>query len=138
MGVKMSVYLKKMIVLIFVVVISTYNCGPDEAIYITVSNGTTPLYSWDGGPIHYLIVKKYGNAVTVWAIITPKIDGIYSPVKHGEIPEGAVIFTDSLKLGAIDTTVYNQPLEIGKKYYVQVWKYAKYAVGEADFICQEE
>ncbi|MFC1725728.1 hypothetical protein ACFL4T_08880 [candidate division KSB1 bacterium] len=126
-----------MVVLILLFIVLVYQCGPDEGILLTVLNGTTHEYSWDGGSVNYLIVKKYSNSVAVCAVITPKSDGIYSPVKHGEIPEGAVLYNDPLKIGTIDSTVYNKPLEIGEKYYVQVWKYRKYAVGEADFIYQE-
>ena len=125
-------------ILISLIYLFIFNsCGPKEDIEITVSKGTRPTYSWTGGPVNSLSVERYHDHEIVWVIITPSKDGIYSPVTHGIIPEGAIVFEDSLMLSNIDTTEFGQPLIVGQKYTVQAWKTGIYSIGTTEFICIE-
>ena len=129
-------------ILISLIFLFSFNCnphGPEDHIDITVSKGTTPTYSWTGGPVNDLVVRKLPNHEIVWGIITPSKDRIYSPVTHGIIPEGAVVFKDSLGISNIDTAAFSQPLIVGQKYLVQVIsKIEKFEVGTTEFICIEQ
>ena len=117
----MSKNLKKITILILIVVITTFKCGPREDINITVTSGITPVYAWDGGPVNKLIVRKAEGGVAVWAIKTPEKDGIKSPVTHGSIPEGCVLILNPEAIGSpIDTTAYEKPLESGIKYKIGI------------------
>ena len=126
-------------ILILVIILFSFNsCGPEEGIDMTVSKGTRPTYSWTGGPVNNLVVRKLPNHEIVWGIITPSKDWIDSPVKHGIIPEGAVVFKDSLGISNIDTAAFGQPLIVGQKYLVHAsMKTKKFSVGSTEFICIE-
>ncbi|MFC1725729.1 hypothetical protein ACFL4T_08885 [candidate division KSB1 bacterium] len=128
--------MKKVILLFFIIFFYAYKCGPNEDINITVSSGTIPVYSWDGGSVHYLVVREIDRGVVVWAIETPEKDGINSPVEHGSIPKGCELILDQGKLGSpIDTTAFDKPLENGKKYKIGILRlFSGYVFGEKIFM----
>ncbi|MFC1725654.1 hypothetical protein ACFL4T_08505 [candidate division KSB1 bacterium] len=137
----MHMNIKNYILISLIFLFSFNSCpnSPEDHIDITVSKGTSPTYSWTGGPVNDLVVRKLPNHEIVWGIITPSKDEIYSPVTHGIIPEGAIVFEDSLGISNIDTTAFGQPLIVGQKYLVQViWKIGKFEVGTTEFICIEQ
>ena len=139
-GGKMFIRFRIILIYIFITIAIAFNCtkGPDEAINITVSKGTLPIYSWNQGSLHFLAVYDTDREVAIWAINTPNSNKINSPVIHGEIPQEAIIFKDIHILGSIDTTAYNKPLEIGKNYRVVVRKYGIYSEGWKTFTCNIE
>ena len=129
-------------ILISLIFLFSFNCsphGPEDHIDITVSKGTRPTYSWTEGPVNNLVVRKLPYHEIVWGIITPSKDSIYSPVTHGIIPEGAVVFKDSLGISIVDTAAFSQPLIIGQKYIVHTSKKIEsWSVGSTEFICTEQ
>ena len=86
--------------------------GGEGGITITVGTGTTPTYSWDGGPVMALTVNYTSDPENpVWGIVTPNEDGIESPVTHGTVPDGAIeTFSEELELVA------------GEEYEVSVFR----------------
>lgn len=64
--------------------------GAGGAFDIGVSSGTTPNYSWGGGPAFEVSVVRTSNqTVLVWGIAAPS-QNLSSPVRHGTTPSGAV------------------------------------------------
>ncbi|MCI0435019.1 MAG: hypothetical protein L0271_15475 [Gemmatimonadetes bacterium] len=58
---------------------------------ITIGAGTTPLYSWAGGPALSLdVVRSANQSVIIWRIANPNTRDIASPVRHGTVPAGAL------------------------------------------------
>ena len=115
---------------------------PNESIDVSVSDGLIPMFSWSGGPAYRLrvvwdrYIDEQPAAVMVWAIHTSGRDGLVSPITYGEVPEGAELHTDTLIVGAIDTTVFNRhtPLIPNEKYHVKICRYDRYAIGESYFV----
>ncbi len=61
------------------------------AIAIAADTGTTPLYTWAGGPVYALTVSRVSDLNTlVWGILTAGADSIFSGVTHGTVPAGAL------------------------------------------------
>ena len=114
---------------------------PNQSMDVSVADGLIPMFSWSGGTAYRLrvvwdrYIDELPAAVMVWAIHTPGRNGLVSPIRYGEVPEGAELHTDTLKVGSIDTTVFNTPLIPNEKYSVQISRgYGRYAIGESDFV----
>lgn len=84
------------------------NSGGDFTV--TVSDGTTPAYSWTIGNAFTINVVRTANPTTiVWGVTTPGQNGIASPVTHGQVPGGA-----------IEQAAVEKELESGVEYRVSV------------------
>jgi hypothetical protein len=58
-------------------------------ISVTVGSGTTPTYSWTGGPARSLAVRS-STGETMWQIESIDLNaGFASPVQHGVAPSSA-------------------------------------------------
>lgn len=117
------------------VVLGAFGCmgplGPEECISITVSEGTKPYFSWDGGLAYRLIIDANGGAV--WILRTPRRNGLESPLRYGDVPDSAEVVQHSTVTGPVNTGAYGQPLTPGIKYYVQVMRYGINAIGSTEF-----
>ncbi len=61
------------------------------SITVAADTGTTPLYSWTGGPVNALAVSRVSDLNSVvWGILTAGEDSIASGVTHGTVPGGAM------------------------------------------------
>jgi hypothetical protein len=59
-------------------------------IAISVDTGTTPHYSWGGGPVYAVGVSRAASPnALVWGIVTAGGDSIGTGVTHGQVPAGA-------------------------------------------------
>jgi hypothetical protein len=79
-------------------------CNGGEVI--TVGTGTTPEYTWEGGPASQITVMRgdLEDGDYAWAVIHPGGDEIESPVVHGVVPPGATeLYSDELELTAGET-----------------------------------
>ena len=111
-----------------------WGIGADKIKGVSVSPGTTPTISWEGGPVNYLAVVPAEDKVggwddelcAVWAIQTPDRDDIYSPVTYGQVPEHAVDVTDS--------TYRQSALTLGVEYVVTVSCHDRNAIGGTRFM----
>ena len=112
----------------------------EEDISITVENGILPVYSWDGGQIKTLTVREYETDIVVWALESERYDNeIYSPVKHGEVPDSVRLVTNPRAYhGLIDTTAIYRPLQPGKTYKIEVYRVFKHVYGTAYFTPEQE
>ena len=69
------------------------NAGGD--FDVSVSSGTTPEYSWPGGPaVSVTVVRASNQTQFVWAVSSPTLRNISSPLQHGDVPQGAIELSD--------------------------------------------
>jgi hypothetical protein len=64
---------------------------------VSVSTGTQPNYSWNGGPAFRVDVVPVANPlVPVWAIASPNPNTltISSPLRHGNVPTGMILLVN--------------------------------------------
>ncbi len=109
-----------------------------ERIPLEASSGVYPTYTWENRKIDILKVTSYGGG-TFWAIKSNELNGISSPVKHGEAPENAHIYTKGIHISEVDTSLYSKPLVAGETYVVRLYyEGGGKIMGEATFICTEE
>jgi hypothetical protein len=61
-------------------------------IEVTVTGGTAPTYSWDGGPAISVIVQRDESTGEVWGVTSsvPGENVITSPLEHGTVPADCV------------------------------------------------
>jgi hypothetical protein len=73
---------------------------------LTVSNSTTPTYSWSGGRASSLSVRA-NTGETFWQIEALDANGFFPPVQHGVVPTGARVVIPSRPLvpGALHTAI---------------------------------
>ena len=73
---------------------------------LTVSNSTTPTYSWSGGRASSLSVRA-NTGETFWQIEALDATGFFPPVQHGVVPSGArvVIPARALVPGVLHTAI---------------------------------
>ncbi len=70
------------------------NAGGD--FDVGVSSGTQPQYSWPGGSaVSVTVVRASNQTVFVWAISSPTLRNIASPVRHGAVPAGALLLDNT-------------------------------------------
>lgn len=105
-------------VIIFITLLVSSGCGPEEDIYVEVSKGLKPTISWEGGPIFCLSVddiSEKDNWITMWSFYVSSSENIvYSPVKYGILPNSTELWLKP----QIDRT--NDSLICGRKYKVYV------------------
>jgi hypothetical protein len=66
------------------------NSGGD--FNISVGSGTTPEYSWSGLAATSVAVYRTSNTlVPVWHVSDPSSPNMSPPVRHGTVPSGAVL-----------------------------------------------
>ena len=69
--------------------------GDDDDFSITISSGTQPTYTWQGGPARRIDVLDTSDPTfPVWAVTTIAFPHMPSPVRHGTVPPGAVELSD--------------------------------------------
>ncbi len=65
--------------------------GDDDDFSITISSGTQPTYTWQGGPARRIdVVPTADPLVPVWSVATTVFPHMPSPVRHGTVPTGAI------------------------------------------------
>jgi len=61
------------------------------SISVSADTGTTPVYTWTGGPVNALTVSRVSNLnAAVWGVLIAGEDSIASGVVHGVTPAGAL------------------------------------------------
>ncbi len=61
------------------------------SISVAADTGTTPVYSWTGGPVNALTVSRVSDLNSVvWGVLTAGEDSIASGLTHGTVPAGAL------------------------------------------------
>lgn len=69
------------------------NAGGDFSI--SVGSGNTPQYTWPGGPaVSVTVVRAANQTQFVWAVSSPTLRNIASPLRHGTVPQGAIELAD--------------------------------------------
>lgn len=57
---------------------------------ITVTNGVSPDYDWEGAAAQRLTVRRVSDGATIWDLVAEDPDvGFGGPVAHGATPAGA-------------------------------------------------
>jgi hypothetical protein len=77
------------------------------SINIEASSGTTPTYTWDGGPLISLHVVPASDTTSIaWGIAsTTESDVISSPLEHGTVPANTIEIGDAAS-GLEEGTTY--------------------------------
>ena len=101
-GYIMKIKKRQIFLIIFVLLQIMASCdivevGPKRKINIVVSSGLQPMISWDGGPIHELLIDDITEnpRKNIFHIYTKNSNNIYSPVKFGNVPDSTEIIIDA-------------------------------------------
>jgi hypothetical protein len=70
------------------------NAGGDFDVSIGV--GVTPNYAWPSGLAFEVdVVRTANSTVSVWRVANPTQRNITSPVRHGQVPTGALVLANT-------------------------------------------
>ena len=87
-------------------------CGDDDngvecMFNLTAGVGVAPEYTFDGPLLSLNVVRDLSPNDIVWGVATPGMDGLMSPLVHGDVP-----------MGAIQTPDFEVTLSLGIEYRV--------------------
>ncbi|HQC63107.1 MAG TPA: hypothetical protein PLC51_08625 [Candidatus Marinimicrobia bacterium] len=114
----MKIKKRQIFLIIFVLIQFMVSCdivevGPKRKINIVISGGLQPMISWDGGPIHELLIDDITEnpSKNIFHIYTQNSNKIYSPIKFGNVPDSTEII--------IDTEFIIDSLVSGNEYFIE-------------------